>query len=97
MQILFFVILSLSTWRLTHMLCHERGPFAVLEKIRAYPLFSNVLACYWCASFWVGLLHALLYAHVAETEGLVLLFPTALAFSTIAIAINGLSFISGRQ
>jgi len=86
------VILALITWRIAHMLVHERAPFAMLTRFRravgvAYDANSNVYArrelgelflCVWCLSVWVGWLIAL--AHYRSWDFIVY----GLAYSAVA-------------
>lgn len=67
------VIVGLATWRITHMLMYETGPWKLLTHFReltgirhdtdgeplGYPI-GSVLGCHWCLSFWVSLLCLLL-------------------------------------
>lgn len=60
--------MSLVSWRVTHLLVHEDGPFNILGKFRhligvrydarSVPYGSNVIGeaftCMWCLSVWVG-------------------------------------------
>ena len=63
-----FLIYALATWRLSHMLACERGPFDVFGKLRAvagvgYEADGSLVAeteaaqlitCVWCNSVWVA-------------------------------------------
>lgn len=63
----------LVTWRVTHLLHSETGPFEVFARIRglagiSYDEFSKPVAitevgkallCFWCTSLWVGVATAL--------------------------------------
>ena len=63
-----FLIYALATWRLSHMLACERGPYDVLGWLRAvcgvdYAPDGTVIApteaaqfitCVWCNSVWVA-------------------------------------------
>ena len=63
-----FLIYALATWRLSHMLANERGPFDVLGKLRSaagvgYEVDGGIVAetelarlatCVWCSSVWVA-------------------------------------------
>ena len=64
-----FIVKGLATWRVSHMLVKEDGPWYAFRRLResqgweydedgniiVYP-DSHVLACVWCLSVWVGLL-----------------------------------------
>ena len=63
-----FLIYALATWRLSHLLAAERGPYDVLGKLRqacgvSYADNGAVIApteaamlitCVWCNSVWVA-------------------------------------------
>jgi hypothetical protein len=63
----------LITWRVTHLLHSEIGPFEVFARIRdlagisydefsqpvASSEFGKALLCFWCTSLWVGVATAL--------------------------------------
>lgn len=73
-------LLILAGWRLSHLLAHETGPFALLDRLRfyagAYPAaceeqrssgsIANVLCCLNCLSLWIApvILLAWFYAPV---------------------------------
>lgn len=51
-----FIILALTTWRISYLLTFEEGPYGIFKKIRNQlnrfklsPLF-----CFYCTSVWVG-------------------------------------------
>lgn len=63
------LVLGLASWRLSHALVNEVGPFRIFSRIRklagitndddGYPLSwsgDNLLSCVWCTSFWVTIL-----------------------------------------
>lgn len=52
-------ICVLATWRVTHMLVHEHGPFGAFDKLRQKKMLSEILSCFYCASVWVGVVVAL--------------------------------------
>lgn len=84
-------VLALASWRLTHMIMEERGPGAVLNKVRARwfdfeyigeeevsrPAYS-MLNCAYCTSFWTSL------AVLALPQP----FRVALAVNSVAIFID---------
>lgn len=65
-------LFTLATWRLSHLLSQERGPYDLLGKLRDWAgvyydeqsacqgktELASALCCIWCTSFWVGLLLA---------------------------------------
>lgn len=62
------LILALITWRISHLLVHERAPFALLTRFRraigikangyneleASNELAELFLCVWCLSIWVG-------------------------------------------
>jgi len=62
-----FVLAALATWRLTHLLTREDGPFDIIARWRAWlgPGFAGrLIDCFQCTSFWVA---APVAAFAAET------------------------------
>ncbi len=56
-----FILGSFGVWRVTHLLHVEKGPWNILERFRS--LMRNILKtqladCFYCLSFWVGMLAA---------------------------------------
>lgn len=57
------VLYLLATWRVTHLLIKENGPFNVFGHIRAKlgvdeedgSYRYEITVCYYCLSIWVGL------------------------------------------
>lgn len=86
------IVLALVTWRLSHLLAHERAPFAMLTKFRRaigirYDANSNIYAsselaelflCVWCLSIWIGWFIAL--AHYRSWDFIIY----GLAYSAIS-------------
>jgi hypothetical protein len=56
---LYWLVLGvLATWRLTHLLVAEAGPWAIMERLRRSAgagILAELLACFYCASLWVAL------------------------------------------
>lgn len=66
---LWLLVGALATWRVSHMVVGEAGPWFVFERLRirfgvvhdadgsaiAWPS-GSVLACVWCLSVWVGMI-----------------------------------------
>lgn len=48
------LLVSLATWRISHALTKEKGPWGLLEHQRGK--FGGFLTCIYCASFWVAIL-----------------------------------------
>ncbi len=89
-----FVVLALATWRISHMLVNERGPYDILTLLRVqcgfeYDLDFNklsapdnhVLSCVWCVSVWVGGVLVLLPSWLSV--------PFALSAVTVLVEENG--------
>jgi len=72
-SLLDFISIGLASWRVSHMLVHEEGPFRVFVKLRS--LFGIIhdddgtpiawpdnclLGCVWCLSVWVAVVFILL-------------------------------------
>jgi hypothetical protein len=52
-----FAIVSLATWRLTHLLAHEDGPGDVLARLRAAVgagFWGRLMDCFYCLSLWIS-------------------------------------------
>lgn len=52
-----FVLASLATWRLTHLLAKEDGPADIFFRLRQWvgsDFFGQVLDCFYCLSLWVA-------------------------------------------
>lgn len=61
-HIVFYVISALGTWRVTHLLSKEDGPFDIiflLRKKAGAGFFGNLLDCFYCLSLWVAIPFAL--------------------------------------
>ncbi len=49
---------ALATWRVTHLLHAEQGPWGILERYRTYlkqTLGTHLFDCFYCLSVWVAL------------------------------------------
>jgi hypothetical protein len=83
------VLGALATWRLTHLLNAEDGPWEIFVKLRRAVgdgFFGQLLDCFYCLSVWVAAPLAILLGET-WTERLLLL----LAFSALAIALERLT------
>ena len=49
-----FLIHVLATWYISYILTAQNGPFSILAKIRAMPLFHNLLQCIYCTAPYVA-------------------------------------------
>ena len=59
-----FILMGLVTWRLTHLLSKEDGPFNMIFLIRkqlGQGFFGTLLDCFYCLSIWTSLPLALIY------------------------------------
>lgn len=53
-----FAILTLATWRLTHLLSKEDGPFDIVFKLRklaGQSVFGSLMDCFYCLSLWIAI------------------------------------------
>ncbi len=90
-------LLALASWRLTHFIVEERGPFAIMEWTRvnifrfkynadlmehAMPLWSEVFNCVWCLSLYMGILFLILRLVILSIMNFVIL---SLAISAIIV------------
>ncbi|CAN5154363.1 hypothetical protein BH11BAC5_BH11BAC5_18480 [soil metagenome] len=53
-----FVLLSLVTWRVSHLLSKEDGPFDIVYLVRKKAgagFFGSLLDCFYCVSIWVAM------------------------------------------
>lgn len=97
-----FVVLSLASWRITSLLVNEGGPFDIFARFRGfigvyYDEYSNVhgknvfakaFTCVWCLGFWVSIVAAsLLLPDYIELWQ----YPFAvLAMNAVIIVIEGI-------
>lgn len=52
---------TLGTWRVTHLIAMEEGPFAVIERLRRLAgdsVLGQMLDCFYCLSLWSAALVA---------------------------------------
>jgi hypothetical protein len=79
------VLGTLVTWRLTHLLHAEDGPWKVLERIRraVRAQLGTVLDCFYCLSLWIAA--PLAYVISESWKECVLLIP---ALSAAAILLE---------
>lgn len=88
MTLLDILTASVATWRFTHMVLTENGPFRVFRRIRErfgvvyaqddeHQIVSfkyEVLTCPWCMSVWVGMVVTLLQFSSPKARWLLLPF-----------------------
>ena len=61
-HIVLYIISALATWRVTHLLSKEDGPFDIiflLRKKAGAGFFGNLLDCFYCLSLWIAIPFAL--------------------------------------
>jgi hypothetical protein len=52
-----FVLAALATWRVTHLVVYEDGPWDLIVKIRRRAgngFWGRLMDCFYCASMWVA-------------------------------------------
>jgi hypothetical protein len=102
LQLADVLVLGLATWRIVNLLQRERGPMAILTRMRAALGVSHdeagepvgwpdtelglLVRCPWCLSVWVGVGLAGVYL-LWPGLGVALALPFAL--SAMALAVGG--------
>ena len=92
------ILFSLAVWRVSSLLCHEDGPYAIFRRMREElerresELFWALLQCVWCTSVWVGT--GLIVAWILVPQ-LARQFAVVMSASAVAIIIQ--TWIEGRQ
>lgn len=59
-----FLIVTLATWRVTHLLQAEDGPWDLIFKIRkslGNGFWGSLMDCFYCLSIWTSLPFAVIY------------------------------------
>lgn len=55
MKFYWFLLAALATWRLTHLLVAEDGPWQAVARLRsAVGHLSRVFDCFYCLSLWTA-------------------------------------------
>lgn len=52
-----FLIAVLATWRISHLLSREDGPFDILFRVKkqlGHGFFGSLLDCFYCLSIWIS-------------------------------------------
>lgn len=55
---IWLVLATLGVWRLTALLCYDRGPFEILTRMRGWLAavgLSALITCFHCAALWTSL------------------------------------------
>lgn len=66
-----FVAATLATWRVTHLITAEDGPFNIVARLRQAAgagFVGQLMDCFYCASLWVAAPLALWVAHGWDTR-----------------------------
>ena len=101
LNLVYFILMALATWRMTSLLMKENGPFNMFVLIRrivgikhyddgsvlSYKdnFFGRLFECSWCLSVWVGAGLTVAYIFLPE---ITIYFALALSLSTITILIE---------
>jgi hypothetical protein len=59
-----FLITTLATWRITHLVQAEDGPWDIVFKIRkalGNGFWGSLMDCFYCVSIWISLTFAIIY------------------------------------
>lgn len=94
MDFYWLVLGTLATWRVTHLIAVEDGPFAVIARLRRLAgdgVLGQMLDCFYCLSLWASALVALPLA-----QGPLHYFYLCLAFSAGAILLESLAHRRGN-
>lgn len=57
MNPLLFFVATLATWRVTHLITAEDGPWNIVARLRQAAgagFFGQLMDCFYCASLWVA-------------------------------------------
>lgn len=96
-----FLLICLSVWRIAHFFADtsEDGPFDLAHRVRSLVgvefdelsrpygtnIFSNLILCVWCSSFWYGIVAAIIYALMSNDVANAIWLPLATSgFSVLA-------------
>ena len=56
-----FILASLATWRVTHLVVREDGPWNVIVRIRRRAgsgFWGELMDCFYCSSLWISAIFA---------------------------------------
>lgn len=68
-----FVVAALATWRVTHLVVSEDGPWNAITRLRRLAgngFWGGLMDCYYCASVWIAASAAALIASPRWTDRL---------------------------
>ncbi|PWT96573.1 MAG: hypothetical protein C5B52_15450 [Bacteroidetes bacterium] len=57
-HVFFCVLAGLATWRVTHLLAKEDGPFEIIfwfRKKAGNGFFGSLMDCFYCLSIWIAI------------------------------------------
>jgi hypothetical protein len=63
-----FILAVLATWRVTHLLASEDGPWDIIVRLRGRlgnGVVGSLMDCFQCLSIWIGAPVAFLFSHSA--------------------------------
>lgn len=93
------ILAPFATWRISHILVHEEGPFDFAIKFRhligiryndmseqyGTNMLARAFSCVWCLSVWVGFALTVLLLLLRDASAIIV-YP--FAFSALAIMAN---------
>lgn len=85
-QFYWLIVGVLCTWRMTHLIAKEDGPWAVIARLRRLAgngFWGDLMDCFYCLSLWIAIPFALLIG--AGWRSRILL---AVAFSAGAVLVE---------
>ncbi len=86
---IWFCLSVLAVWRMTRMLCYERGPFRLFVHARRllYAMrMGGVVSCFHCAAVWIAIM-AVLTIYEPQPISLLLVLGVAGGASALEIAL----------
>ena len=90
-----FIVASIATWRITHMIREEQGPFDIIRRFRDVFIketksgtetrwvIGELISCFFCLSVWVAAVFAILLS-----SGIVNFLLYTCGISGVAILLN---------
>lgn len=98
-------VLALATWRLTHMLLRENGPWGAFRRLRValgvvydpqddtriVAFRYEISTCMWCLSMWTGAIAGLVFNYTYyEYFSIFIRFAVPFAISACCVALDHL-------